>query len=178
MTTAHCACRKLSVQVSGNVRWSWDGSVWTLPPPAAALWAVRSVPRNWPGKDPTGRCWGDLYTSLVRPRPPASSAHPLRGRKEVEQQLAVRFYDCNTDSVKTNWLNYRFRLQAHYYYSRLYKMHYKDWRTKNFAISQLSFLSCLCHDAYQQLHLIVCPHLNMTFYFLACHNFISNFFSL
>lgn len=31
--------------------------------------APRSAQRNWPGRVPLGRCPGDLYTSLARPRP-------------------------------------------------------------------------------------------------------------
>lgn len=79
--------RKLCFQVSGNVHLWLDGSVWVHPPTIHYLaGTVRWAPRNWPGKDPACRRLDDLYTSLVHPHPPASSAHPLFQWKETEQR--------------------------------------------------------------------------------------------
>lgn len=50
---------------------------WTVQSGCPSAGAATSAPRNWPGKGPAGRCLDDLYTSPVRPPPPASSARPL-----------------------------------------------------------------------------------------------------
>ncbi len=78
--------RKLCFQVSGNVQWWPDGSVWVCPPTrrVSSAGTVKSALRNWPGKDPAGRSLDDLYTSPVHPLPPASSARHLYQLKETK----------------------------------------------------------------------------------------------
>ena len=82
MKTAHCARREEEALLSSL----WQCAVMTgrfslgLPfqrDKCPSAGAATSAPRNWPGKGPAGRCLDDLYTSPVRPPPPASSARPL-----------------------------------------------------------------------------------------------------
>lgn len=100
MTTARCACRKLSVQVSGNVRWSQDGLVWTFL-------------LQWRHSRPLDQFHviGRVKTQLAAVETTFTPAlfvlvlqlHQLIPCVAERRPNSHRQWDCHTDSVKTTW---------------------------------------------------------------------------